>query len=161
MRPDMYMKNTIKQVTPEFKILFVPDAAMPDAEFMRALSSTIGDFILVLRVSSKDVIMSTGMIAIPSAIVTASDVGRVLEAATSLSCKDDVVMHVSPTYSFLVNNELRTEWMPIGMPATRLDVTVTLVRIPAGMLKRWCDWAAVLGRNLVAWRIEVVCDALS
>ena len=102
MRPDMYMKNTIKQVTPEFKILFVPDAAMPDADFMRVLSSTIGDFILVLRVSSKDVIMSTGMIAIPSAIVTASDVGRVLEVATSLSCKDDVVMHVSPTYSFLL-----------------------------------------------------------
>lgn len=152
----MFMKNTIKEIIQEFKIPLVPDAAAPDTDFMALLSSIAGDFSLVLQVSSKDVIRSTGMVTIPSGIVTASDVGRVFEAATSLLCKDDVIMHALPTYRFVVNNELHTELMPIGMPATRLDVTVALVRVPARMLQRWCEWANALGRNVIGWRIEVI-----
>ncbi|MDP3308962.1 hypothetical protein, partial [Methylotenera sp.] len=98
----------------------------------------------------------TGMVAIPSGIITASDVGRVLEAAMSLLCKDDVIMHASPTCSFVVDGVMQTEFMLIGMPATRLDVTVALVRINEGMLQRWRDWATALGRNIVAWRIEAL-----
>jgi hypothetical protein len=40
------------------------------------------------------------------------------------------------------------------MPATRLDVTVALVRINEGMLQRWRNWATALGRNIIGWRIE-------
>lgn len=161
MLTDIFMTNTIRQVVQEIKVPLVTNAAIPDADFMAVLSTTTGGFILVLQVSSKDVIRSTGMVAIPSGIVTASDVGRVLEAATSLLCKDDVLMHASPIYSFVVNNALHTELMPIGMPATRLAVTVALARIPAGILKRWREWATTLGHNLIAWRIEVVAEALS
>lgn len=161
MLTDIFMTNTIRQVVQEIKVPLVTNATIPDADFMAVLSTTTGGFSLVLQVYSKDVIRSTGMVAIPSGIVTASDVGRVLEAATSLLCKDDVIMHASPTYSFVVNNELHTELMPIGMPATRLDVTVALVHIPAGMQQRWCEWATTLGCNLIAWRIEVVAEALS
>ncbi len=158
---DIFMTNTIKQVVQEIKIPFVPNAATADKDFMAALSTTTGDFSLVLQVLPKDVIRSTGMVAIPSGIVTASDVGRVLEAATSLLCKDDVIMHASPTYSFVVNNELHTELMPLGMPATRLDVTVELVRIPSRLQQCWCEWTTALGHNLIVWRIEVVAEALS
>lgn len=158
MLTETFMPNTIRQVIQEVKIPLVPNAATSDADFMAALSTATGDFSLVLQVSSKDVIRSTGMVAISSGIVTTNDVGRVLEAATSLLCKDDVIMHASPTYSFVVNNELYTELMPIGMPATGLDVTVALVRIPAGMLQRWRDSVAALGRNIVGWRIEVIYD---
>lgn len=98
------------------------------------------------------------MVAIPSGIVTASDVGRVLEAATSLLCKDDVIMHASLVCSFVVDNTLHMELMPIEMPATRLDVTVAFVRFFAGMLECWCDWANALGRNVLTWRIEIVYD---
>lgn len=65
-------------------------------------------------------------------------------------------MHTSPICSFVLDNLLHTDLIPIGMPATRLDVTVALFRIPAGMLQIWCDWANALGRNVIGWRIEEV-----
>ncbi|MDP2071850.1 MAG: hypothetical protein Q8J82_09510 [Methylotenera sp.] len=150
------MPNTIKQDIQELKIPLLANSATPDTDFMAALSTTTEDFSLVLQVSPNDVIRSTGMVAIPSGIITTSDVGRVLEAAMSLLCKDDVIMHASPTCSFVVDGVMQTAFMPIGMPATRLDVTVALVRINEGMLQRWRDWATALGRNIVAWRIEAL-----
>jgi cell division ATPase FtsA len=154
MLTEIFMPNTIKQVIQELKIPLGANTTAPDTDFMAVLSTTTGDFILVLQVSPNDVIRSTGMVAIPSRVITASDVGRVLEAAMSLLRKDDVIMHASPTCSFVVDGVMQTEFMPIGMPATRLDVTVALVRINDGMLQRWRDWATALGRNIVAWRIE-------
>jgi cell division ATPase FtsA len=156
MLTETFMPNTIKPNIQEVKIPLTPDTATADADFMAVLSTATGNFSLVLQVSPNDVIRSTGMVAIPSEIVTASDVGRVLEAAMSLLCKDDVVMQASPICSFVVDNNLHTELMPIGVPATRLDVTVALVRTPTGMLQRWCDWANALGRNVIGWRIEIV-----
>lgn len=123
---------------------------------MAVLSSTAGDFSLVLQVSPNDVIRSRGIVAIPSGIITASDVGRALEAAMSLQCKDDVVMQASPICHFVVDGVMQTEFMPVGMPAKRMDVTVALARIPDEMLQRWRDWAAALGRKMVGWRIEKV-----
>lgn len=148
------MPNTIKQDIQVITIPLVPNTTAPDTDFMAALSATTGDFSLVLQVSLNDVIRSTGMVAIPSGIITASDVGRVIEAAMSLLCKDDVIMQASSTCRFVVDGVMQTEFMPIGMPATRLDVTVALVRINEGMLQRWRDWATALGRNIVGWRIE-------
>lgn len=127
---------------------------------MAVLSSTAGDFSLVLQVSPNDVIRSRGMVAIPSGIITASDVGRVLETAMSLLCKDDVVMQASPTCHFVVDGVMQTEFMPVGMPAKRLDVTVALARIPDEMLQRWRDWATALGCKMVGWRNEVIFDEL-
>lgn len=150
------MPNTMKQVIQEIMISLMPDTATPDANFMSVLSSTTGDFSLVFQVSPNDVIRSTGMVTTPSGIVTANDIGRVLEVAMSLLNKDDVIVHASPICSFVVDGILHTELMPIGMSAKRLDVTVALVRISAGMLQRWRDWAAALGRNFVSWRIEVI-----
>ncbi len=148
------MPNTIKQVIPDLTIPLVPNTATPDADFMAALPTTTGDFSLVLQVSPNDVIRSTGMVAIPSGVVSASDVGRVLEAAMSLMCEDDLIMHASSTCHFVVDGVMQTAFMPIGMPATRLDVTVALERINEEMLQRWRDWAAALERNIVGWRIE-------
>jgi cell division ATPase FtsA len=154
MITEIFMPNTIKQDIQELKIPLLANSATPDTDFMAALSTTTEDFSLVLQVSPNDVIRSTGMVAIPSGIITTSDVGRVLEAAMSLLCKDDVIMHASPTCSFVVDGVMQTAFMPIGMPATRLDVTVALVRINERMLQRWRDWATALGRNIVGWRIE-------
>jgi hypothetical protein len=154
MLTKIFMPNTIKQVIQELTIPLVANTATPDTDFMTVLSTITGDFSLVLLVSPNDVIRSTGMVAIPSGIITASDVGRVLEAAMSLLCKDDVIMHASPTCSFVVDGVMQTAFMPIGMPATRLDVTVALVRINEGMLQRWRNWATALGRNIIGWRIE-------
>lgn len=123
---------------------------------MNAISAISGDFSLVLQVSPSDVIRSTGMVAIPSGIITVSDVERVLEAAISLPCRDDVIMHVSPTCNFVVDGSILTKLLPIGMPAKRLDVTVALIHINDGMLPRWRGWASALGRNIVGWRIEEV-----
>lgn len=148
------MPNTIKQDIQELRIPLVANTATPDIDFMAALSAITGDFSLVLQVSPNNVIRSTGMVAIPSGVITASDIGRVLEAAMSLLCKDDVIMQASSTCSFVVDGVMQTEFMPIGMPATRLDVTVALVRINEGKLHHWRDWATALGRNIVGWRIE-------
>lgn len=147
---NLLIENTVNQLPPEFTI----DLSTVDTDFMSQLSSTVGDFSVVLQVSPNDVIRSTGMVAIPSGVITASDVGRVLEAAMSLLRKDDVVMHASPTCSFVVDGVMQTEFMPIGMSATRLDVTVALVRINEGKLHHWRDCATALGRNIVGWRIE-------
>jgi len=144
------MENTMKQLLPELTI----SLTTADADFMAALSTTTEDLSLVLQVSPNDVIRSTGMVAIPSGVVSASDVGRVLEAAMSLLCKEDVIMQASSTCHFVVDGVMQTEFMPIGMPATRLDVTVALVRSNEGTLQRWRDWASALGRNIVGWRIE-------
>jgi len=144
------MQNKMKQELQEF----TASLKNADTDFMAALSSTTGDFSLVLQVSLNDVIRSTGMVAIPTGMITANDVGRALEAAMSLLCADDVVMPASTVCNFVVDGVIWTEFMPIGMPATRLDVTVALVRIPEGMLKRWHDLATALGRNIVGWRIE-------
>ena len=146
------MQNTMQQELQEF----TGSLKNADADFMAALSSTAGDFSLVLQVSPNGVIRSTGMVAIPSGIITASDVGRVLEAAMSLQCKDDVVMQASPTCHFMVDGVMQTEFIPVGMPAKKLDVTVALARIPDEMLQRCRDWAAALGRKMVGWRIEKV-----
>lgn len=71
------MTNTIKQVIQEVKILLAPNAATSDADFVPVLSTTAGDFSLVLQVCSKDVIRSTVMVAISSGIVTVSDVALI------------------------------------------------------------------------------------
>ena len=146
------MHNTMQTALQEFTILVT--STNPDANFMAALSSTTGDFSLVLQVSPNDVIKVTGLIAIPSGIVTAIDIGRALEAAMTLPCQEDVIMLASTNYCFAVDGLIETEFMPIGMPAKRLDVTVSLVRIPEGLLKRWREWAAVLESKIVGWRIE-------
>ena len=65
------MQNTMQQKIQEF----TASLKNADADFMAALSSTAGDFSLVLQVSPNDVIRSRGMVAIPSGIITASDVG--------------------------------------------------------------------------------------
>ena len=67
------MHSTVQTGVQEFTILVT--ATNPDADFMAALSSTTGDFSLVLLVSPNDIIQVTGMIAINSGIVTAKDVG--------------------------------------------------------------------------------------
>ena len=146
------MQNTMQAELQELTILVA--AINPDADFMAALSATTGDISLVLQVSTNDVIKATGLIAIPSGIVTAIDIGRALEAAMTLPCQEDVIMLASTNYCFAVDGLMETEFMPIGMPAKRLDVTVSLVRIPEGLLKRWREWAAVLERKIVSWRIE-------
>lgn len=150
------MDNTMKQLLPEFTI----SLTTADADFMAALSTTTKDFSLALQMSPNDVIRSTGMVAIPSGVVSASDVGRVLEAAMLLPCNDDVIMQASPICNFVVNGVMQTAFMPIGMPASRLDVTVALVRINEGVMQRWRNWATALGRNIVGWRIEVILDEL-
>lgn len=142
----------MKQLIPECTI----SLTTADADFMAALSNTEGDFSVVLQVSSNDVLKSTGMVKIPSGIITHDDVGRVLEAAMSIQRKDDVIMYASPTCHFVVDSVMQTEFMPIGMPATRLYVTVALARIHEEMLQRWRDRTTALGRNIVGWRIEEV-----
>lgn len=146
----LLMENTVEKLLAEFTIYL----NTVDADFMSQLSSTVGDFSVVLQVSPNDVIRSTGMVAIPSGIITANDVGRVLEAAMSLFCKNDVIMQASCSCHFVVDGVMQTEFMPIGMPATRLDVKVALVRINEGKLHHWRGCATALGRNIVGWRIE-------
>ena len=147
---NLLIENTVNQLPPEFTI----DLSTVDADFMSQLSSTVGDFSVVLQVSANDVIRSTGMVVISSGVITASDVGRVLEAAMSLYCIEDVVMQASSSCHFVVDGVMQTEFMPIGMPATRLDVTVALVRFNEENLHHWRDCATSLGRNIVSWRIE-------
>lgn len=130
-------------------------ATNPDADFMKALSATTGDFSLLLQVSPNDVIKSTGMIAISSGTVTARDVGRAIEAAMSLPCSNLTFLHASSICTFTVDGSVQTEFMPIGLLAKRLEVKMELVRVCDKMLPRWRDWAKVLGRNMVGWRVEV------
>ena len=146
------MQNTL-QALQEFTILV--NATNPDADFIAALSATMGDFSLVLQVSPIDVIKSTGMIAISSGTVTARDVGRAIEAAMSLPCSNLTFLHASSTCTFTVDGYVQTEFMPIGLPAKRLEVKMELVRVCDKMLPRWRDWAKALGRNMVGWRMEV------
>ena len=147
------MHNTVQAALQEFTILVT--ATNPDADFMAALSNTTGDFSLVLQVSPNDVIKSTGMIAISSGTVTARDVGRAIEAAMSLPCSNLTFLHASSTCTFTVDGYVQTEFMPIGLPAKRLEVKMELVRVCDKMLPRWRDWAKALGRNMVGWRMEV------
>lgn len=156
MLTETLMQNTTEFELQEFTVSLILPNDNFDSDFLAILSATVGDFRLVLQVSPNDVIRSTGMVAIPSGVITISDVGRVLETATSLLYKDDVLMYTSPICHFVVGGTMRTKLVPIGMSANRLDVTVALVRISAEMLYRWRDWAAALGRNLVGWRIEVI-----
>ena len=149
------MHNTMQAALQEFTILVT--ATNPDADFMAALSATTGDFSLVLQVSPNDVIQVTGMIAISSGTVTARDVGRAIEAAMSLPCSNLTFLHASSTCTFTVDGSVQTEFMPIGLPAKRLEVKMELVRVCDKMLPRWRDWANVLGRNMVGWRVEI-CD---
>ena len=149
------MQNTMNQ---ELTISLVVTTANPDADFMVALSTSTGDFSLILQVSPNDVIQSTGMVAIHSGVVTPIDVGRALEAAMSLLSSTHTVLHASPTCIFVVNDRVQTELMPIGIPGKKLEVKVALVRISTGILQRWCDWANALGRNVVGWRVEIIFD---
>ena len=147
------MHNTLQAALQEFTILVT--ATNPDADFMAALSNTTGDFSLVLQVSPNDVIKSTGMIAISSGTVTARDVGRAIEAAMSWPCSNLTFLHASSTCTFTVDGYVQTEFMPIGLPAKRLEVKMELVRVCDKMLPRWRDWAKALGRTMVGWRMEV------
>ena len=149
------MQNTMQAKLQEFTILVT--ATNPDANFMAALSATTGDFSLVLQVSPNDVIKSTGMITISSGTITARDVGRAIEAAMSLPCSNLTFLHASPICTFTVDGSVQTEFMPIGLPSKRLEVKMELVRVCDKMLPRWRDWAKVLGRNMVGWRVEI-CD---
>lgn len=150
------MHNAMQAALQEFTILVT--ATNPDANFMAALSATTGDFNLVLQVSPNDVIKSTGMIAISSGTITARDVGRAVEAAMSLPCSNLTFLHASPTCSFTVDGYVQTEFMPIGLPGKRLEVKMELVRVCDKMLPRWRDWANVLGRNMVGWRVEEISE---
>ena len=150
------MQNTMQATLQEFTILVT--ATNPDADFMAALSATTGDFILVLQVSPNDVIKSTGMIAIKSETITARDVGRAIEAAMSLPCSNLTFLHASPICAFTVDGSVQTEFMPIGLPGKKLEVKMELVRICDKMLPRWRDWAKVLGRDMVGWRVEEISE---
>lgn len=146
----MRHENKMKELLPEFTI----SLTTADADFMAALSRTAGDFNVVLQVSSNDIVKSTGMISIISGVITANHVGRVIEVAMSIQRPDKVIMQSPTSCRFLVNGSLETELMPIGMPSQKLQVTLGLICIPKGMLQRWNDWAAALGRKCVGWRVE-------
>ena len=147
------MQNSMQAELQEFTVLVT--AINPDANFMAALSATTGDFSLVLQVPLNDVIQVTGMITISSGTVTARDVGRAVEAAMSLPCSNLTFLHASPICTFSVDGSVQTEFMPIGLPAKRLEVKIELVRVCDKMLPRWRDWAKALGRNMVGWRVEI------
>ena len=148
------MHNTVQAALQEFTILVT--ATNPDADFMAALSATTGDFNLVLQITPHDVIKSTGMIAISSGTITARDVGRAVEAAMSLPCSNLTFLHASQNCAFSVDGSVQTEFMPIGLPAKKLEVKMELVRICDKILPRWCEWAEVLGRNMVGGRVELI-----
>lgn len=148
------MTKIRRQVIQELTISLDANTATPDTKFLMAISAITGDFNLVLQVSPDDVVRSTGMIAVPAGIISIGDIGRVLEAATSLLCKDDTVMQASPTCNFVIDGKIRTKFIPIGIPAKRLDATVSLIRINDNILQRWRDLASKSGRNIVGWRIE-------
>jgi len=147
------MQNSLQAELQEFTVLAT--ATNPDANFMAALSATTGDFSLVLQVPLNDVIQITGMITISSGTVTAGDVGRVVEAAMSLPCLNLTILQASPTCTFTVDGSVQTEFMPIGLPAKRLEVKMELVRVCDKMLPRWREWANALGRNMVGWRVKI------
>ena len=150
------MQNTKLTELQELTILVT--ATNPDADFMAALSAATGDISLVLQVSTNDVIQVTGMVAIKSGTVTARDVGRAIEAAISLPCSNLTFLHASPTCAFSVDGSVQTEFMPIGLPAKRLEIKIELVRVCDKMLPRWRDWAKALGRNMVGWRVEEISE---
>lgn len=145
------MTETIAQEIQEIKISL--DNA--DKDFIKALSMTEGDFRLVLQVTSNEVFTPTGIIKIPSGIITANDVGRALEAMSFFS-NDSVYMHASASINFIVDGNLQTQHMPIGLLGQKLEVSTNFAKIPLGKLNRWHDWAKALGQHMVGWRIEEV-----
>lgn len=146
------MTNTTKQKLPEILI----SLAGPDTDFMKQLSVTEGDFCFALEVSPNEVTKSTGMISIPSGIITAEDVGRAHSAAIPSESSDEVILPTSTSCKYLVDGRTETEHMPIGLHGNKLQVTITVIKVPKEKLRRWFDWPAALERNLLGWRIQIV-----
>mgnify|MGYP006943056599 CR=1 FL=1 len=142
----------------EYKICLSENLAVIDKDFLAYLTKSKTDFSIVLQVSPDKIIKSTGMIAVPSGIVTVEDIGRVLETALSLTGTDEVILQVRSTAQFLVGDSMLTDIFPIGIPSQKLEVTIELVRVNKQWLLRWVQWTESLGRRINGWHIKVVCD---
>lgn len=152
------MQNTIYQPSRQVSVSLLDDDSRNDRSYMTELSKTTGDIHLLLKVMAVNEIKSTGMVNIPSGVVTSNDVTRVLQAANNhLRFNGDYIQAYSnPTYT--INNKLQTEFIPLGLIGQKLEVTIKIVEVPKGMIRRWHEWSLALGRNIVRWDVEIMAN---
>jgi len=129
--------------------------ATSGADLLAEISAGSGDFRIVLQTG--ETFRSTGMVAIPSGVITPEDIGRVLEVAISVSRTSSMRLVVmSPVQAFIIDDWVHTETMPLGMYGKKLEVSVDLGVIPEETMHQLQILADASGRKLVGMRANII-----
>lgn len=150
------MQNTINQPIQQLSVTLLDDETTADASYINQLSNTTGDIHLLMKVLASNEIKSIGMVAIPSGEITTYDVTRVLEVANDYSHFSGDLIHAYSNPIYTIDNKLQTAFIPLGLVAQKLNVTIKLVKAPKGMIRRWHEWSLALGRNILRWDVEII-----
>jgi cell division ATPase FtsA len=95
------------------------------------------------------------MVALPQGVVTAADIGRVLDAAFPMghdNGSDDI--HLATTL-FTLDDQLKSTVPPIGMRGKRLDATVDWCCLPKGWLDGTRQFVSALGHRVVSLDLKL------
>ncbi len=124
-------------------------------EMLRLLPATPSDVSLEIQLTPDHLHRITGMVALPQGVVTASDIGRVLDAAVPMGhdngCDD---IHLAGTL-FTLDDQLKGVFPPVGMRGKRLDATVDWCRLPKGWLDGTRRFVSALGHRLVSLELKM------
>ena len=138
--------NAVVQVTPQTS----------RDKVIRALAASATDVILEIQLTLDDVRTITGMVALPSGMVTPGDIGRVLEAAVPSGQFDDAEFVNLGTTVFALVDGLLMPFPPLGMTGHRLEATVNWCCLPRGWLRRMCALIEAHGHRLVSMSMKIV-----
>lgn len=138
--------STIVQVTPQTSRDTV----------IRTLAESTTDVHLEIQLTLDEVRTITGMVALPSGVVTPGDIGRVLEAAVPSGQFDDAEFVNLGTTVFALVDALLVPFPPVGMTGQRLEATVHWCCLPRGWLRGMRELIDVHGHRLVSVSMKIV-----
>lgn len=134
-------------------VLFVHDALRVADACVDKILDWPTNRTLELFVCESDIFYSTGMVSLPSGVVSFNDVSRALDAAMNMHAPEELHLPVSNDFLFKVDDKIEVKSMPIGILGRFLEAKVPMVRLPISNTV-WHRLHEIQGNTSVRWSIE-------
>lgn len=109
--------------------------AVTEKELIRLLNISSSHIAILFEINTEQSILSTGMVSIPTGLVTLSDIYRAMQMATNLPKKNQALVQLNAPVVYEVNNSVEMHNVPLGYIADALAVRIKVVNVPSRTLR--------------------------
>lgn len=128
-------------------------------DLLQMLNAGTGGFELALRVLPDEALRSTALVSVPSGTISYKDISRVQETALSIRLVNELIIPLTSTWQYELDDELNMNAMPIGFPCKKLVARVAVLKLSANQFQKWHILSTAANRSMVSLSVELVEDS--